>query len=128
MRLFDSIQGHFSLYVGRKLSTLAQGAEFEVVRVIPQNERQVGWVIELGVGKKKNASLIYITDILRVYTWVVSACWGNWVTTKEMEKFISDNCINKKQVSYMMALLATFDDIEHKTGKEASIRYIIREF
>ncbi len=127
MRIFESIQGHFALLTGEQLSTLARGSVFTIARVIPENERQKGWIIELAVGKRGNTAAIYVTDLLSVYTWLVSSKWGAWATTGEVDEFVAKNCVNKYQTSYAMALLNTFDDIETKSGRSAAIRFVMKE-
>ncbi len=124
MRIYDSIQGHLAQLVGRDLHTLSQGKKFVVTRVIPKHKKQKEWLIELSVGEQGNKQNIYITDILRVYTWLVSEHWEIWTTITDLEEFISANCVSSKNASYMMALLATFDDIEKKEGRGAAIRFV----
>jgi hypothetical protein len=124
MRIYDSLQGHLTQLVGRELYTLAQKKKIIIERVIPQKGRQVEWLIKLSVGTQGNTQSIYITDILRVYTWVVSNHWESWATITELDSFISENCVSQKNASYMMAILATFDDIEKKEGRGAAIRFV----
>jgi hypothetical protein len=124
MRIYDSIQGHLAQLVGRDLYTLSEKKKFCIERAVPQNERQVEWLIELSVGEKGNKQHIYLTDILRVYTWLVSEHWDKWAGITELESFISENCITKKHASYMMAVLATFDDIEKREGQGAAIKFM----
>ena len=124
MRIFDSIQGHLAQLVGRDLHTLAQEKKFRIERVIPTSDKQAEWLIELSVGEKGNKGHIYLTDILRVYTWMVAEHWDKWATITELNEFIDKNCINKKQPSYMMAILATFDDIEMREGQRAAIKFV----
>ena len=125
MRIYDALQGHLAQLVGRELHTLAQEKIFIIERVVPENDKQVEWLIKLAVGEKGNEQSIYLTDILRVYTWVVSINWGKWITVTDMEKFISSSqdIVSKKNASYMMSILATFDDVESRTGQGAAIKF-----
>jgi hypothetical protein len=120
------IQGHLEQLVGRDLFTLSQGKKFKVERVMPKTKRQVEWLMELTVGEKGNKQLIYITDILRVYTWLVSNYWDKWARITDVENFISSHqeIVSKKNASYMMAILATFDDVEHREGQGAAIKFV----
>lgn len=129
MRIFDSLQGHLAQLVGRDLQTLSQGKKFTIDRVIPENERQVEWLIELSVGEKGNKDHVYITDLLRAYTWLVSNHWDSWATRKELSAYMDTEFGNGKFVSnqnssYMMAILATFDDVEKKEGRGAEIKFV----
>ena len=126
MRIYDTIQGHLEQLVGHDLYTLSLGKKFRVERVMPKTQRQVEWLMELAVGEKGNKQHIYITDILRVYTWLVSNYWDKWARITDIEKFISSHneFVSKKNASYMMALLATFDDIEHRKGQGAAIKFV----
>lgn len=125
MRIYDSLQGHLAQLVGRELHTLAQERVFRIERVVPENEKQVEWLIKLTVGSQGNEQSIYLSDILRVYTWMVSNNWDKWATVTDLEKFISGSpdIVSKKNASYMMALLATFDDIECREGQGAAIKF-----
>jgi hypothetical protein len=125
MRIYDSLQGHLAQLVGRELHTLAQGKTFKIERVMPENEKQVEWLIKLSVGSQGSEQSIYMTDILKTYTWMVGSHWDKWATVTDIEKFISDspNIVSKKNASYMMAILATFDDIESREGQDAAIKF-----
>jgi hypothetical protein len=125
MRIYDALQGHLAQLVGRELHTLAQEKKFRIERVVPENEKQVDWLIKLAVGRQGNEQSIYLTDILRVYTWMVSNNWGKWTSVTDMERFItsSPDIVSKKNASYMMAILATFDDIESRKGQGSAIRF-----
>ena len=124
MRIYDSLQGHLAQLVGRELRTLAQGKKFIIERVLPENEKQAEWLIKLSVGSQGSEQSIYLTDILRAYTWMVGDRWGNWATVTDIEKFISaSNFVSKKNASYIMAILATFDDMESREGQGAAIKF-----
>lgn len=127
MRLFESIRGHFALMTGDEFRTLSRGSAFSIARVIPENERQKGWIIELTVGKQGNPATIYVTDLLRIYTWLVSSKWGAWATMQEVDEYAATNCVNQRATSYMLPLLATFDDIETRAGNSAGIRFVFKD-
>lgn len=125
MRIYDSLQGHLAQLVGRDLHTLAQEKKFRIERVLPKNEKQVEWLIKISVGNHGNEQSIYLTDILRVYTWMVESHWNKWATISDLEKYISNNkeFVSKQNASYMMAILATFDDIEKMEGQGSAIKF-----
>lgn len=117
MRIFDSIRGHFALLEKHQLETLPKGAPFTIIE-----EKDWRVVIEPASGKSNS---IYVTDILRVYTWLVSFKGGQWATSSEIRDVVNQQCINKKSSSYIMSLLSTFDDVESKKGRDAAIRFVL---
>jgi len=125
MRIYDSLQGHLAQLIGRELHTLAQAKKFKIERVLPKNKKQVEWLIKLAVGSHGNEPSIYLTDILRVYTWMVESYWDKWASVTDIKNYISTRkgFVSEKNASYMMAILATFDDIESREGRGAAIKF-----
>lgn len=126
MRIYDTMQGHFAQLVGQDLHTLARKKIFHIERVIPENDKQVEWLMKISVGDQGNEQSLYLTDILRVYTWMVSTHWNKWASITDIEEFISNSLdiVSKKNASYMMALLATFDDMAKREGEGAAIKFV----
>lgn len=124
MRIFDSLRGHFALLTRRQLKTLSEGSPFLVTRVVSNTERQGDWLIVIKPVKGTSENSIYISDILRVYAWVISNRMDKWVTFKEIQKIIEESGINLAQTSYIMALIATFDDVESREGDDAAIMLV----
>ncbi len=127
MKIFNMIQAHLDQLANHDLYTLAQRKKFKFESVTSLTEEQNGWYVSLLVGQYGNTTPLYITDILRVYTWMVSEHWNSWVNITDMSKFIFECCINKQDASYMMSILATFDDIEKKEGRDAAIRFASKQ-
>lgn len=124
MRIFDSIRGHFALLAKRQLETLPEGAPFTIISVVSTVPREEDWKVVIKPASGKSNS-IYVTDILRVYTWLVSSKGGQWATSSEIQDVVNQQCINKKSSSYIMSLLSTFDDVESKKGRDAAIRFVL---
>lgn len=124
MRIFDSLRGHFALLIKRKLKTLSEGSPFIVTRVVSMAKRQEDWSVIIKPVKGTSENSIYISDILRIYTWIISNKTDQWVTLKDIQNIIDKSGINLTQASYIMALMATFDDIESREGENAAIRLI----
>ena len=116
MRIFDSVRGHFALLTNRQLKTLSEGSAFLVTRVVSTTERQGDWLVVIKPVNGKNENSIYISDILRTYAWIVSNRTDEWETLKEIQNIIEQSGINLAQASYIMALMATFDDVESREG------------
>jgi hypothetical protein len=55
---------------------------------------------------------------------MVSENGYKWTTLKDIQQVIEKSKINITQPSYIMALIATFDDVDHKTGDAAAIRVV----
>jgi hypothetical protein len=129
MRIYDSLQGHLAQLEGHDLHTLSQGKKFVIDRVFPDSKREVEWLIELSVGEKGNIGHVYLTDLLRSYTWLVSNHWESWATRKQLSAFMDDEFesgkfVSNQNSSYMMAILATFDDVEKRDGQEAAVKFV----
>lgn len=127
MRIFDSLRGHFSLLVNRELKTLSEGAPFLVTRVVSMTKRQEDWSVIVKPVKGKSENPIYISDILRVYAWIISNKMDQWVTLKDIQNVIEKSGINLMQASYIMALMATFDDIKTHESDDAIMLVSHRE-
>ncbi|MEP7133609.1 MAG: hypothetical protein ABI904_01635 [Chloroflexota bacterium] len=123
MRILDSIRGHFALLANRELHTLSEKAPFVVTRVVSTTKTQSDWTVEIRPLNGKS-NLIYISDILKVYAWIMHNKMSGWVTRKDIQGVIEESRINKKQASYILALMATFDDFKPREGNEAAIKYI----
>lgn len=122
MRIYDSIRGHFALLVKRQLKTLSTGAPFVITRVVSMNQRQKDWIVTIKPMSGKKPSSIYISDILRVYTWMVGENNFEWTSLKEIQQLVEKSQINLAQAPYIMALIETFDDVESRAGEDAAIR------
>ena len=134
MKIFESIRDHFAPLKGHTFSTVAKHPSFKIKRVVSTKWPASQWTIDITYLSSGNTDSIYITDILRVYTCLVSSYWdasgSRWATKDDIQACINKHCIKKAQSSCMMALLATFDDIEPsdnidpKTRKKCGIRYV----
>jgi hypothetical protein len=124
MRIFDSLRGHFSLLTKRQLKTLSEGSPFVVMRVVSTKKREGDWSVVIKPLNGKAENSIYISDILRVYAWIISTKMDKWVTLKDIQNVIEKSGINLAQASYTMALMATFDDVESQEGKDAAIMLV----
>jgi hypothetical protein len=124
MRIFDEMRGHFALLTKRQLETLAEQAQFIIVRVVSTSSKQSDWTVVIRPVNSKYTNAIYLSDVLRVYTYLLSERWKDWIKLDDIQSVIEKSRINIKQSSYIMALLATFDDVESRKGKDAAIRYI----
>jgi hypothetical protein len=122
MRIFDQIRGHFALLENYQFCTLSEDAPFIITRVKAKTPRQRDWAVVIRPLNGKNENLIYVTDILIVYAWICST--HQWMSLKKVEEEVKNSGINLAQSSYIMALLATFDDVETKRGENAAIRHI----
>lgn len=127
MRIADSLRGHFALLTNRQLKTLSEGAPFMVTRAVSMTKQQSDWGLIIKPVNGTSENIIYISDILRVYAWIISNSnkKNKWVTLKEIQKIIEKSSINLAQSSYIMALMATFDDIEYREGADAAIMLVM---
>jgi hypothetical protein len=118
MEIFNMIRGHFALLIGKTMMTPIQGKEFCIERV---NTKEGDWQIVLNVSSGKQAK-VYISDILRVYTFIVSS--NRPLTRVEVNRFVESNCLSKAITSYVIPLIATFSDIEVCKEPKLTIRFI----
>lgn len=125
MRLFDEMRGHFALLQGRKLETLGDKSGFYITRVASQPKKPANWVVEITL-ESGNQDLIYCTDIIRVYLFLIHNRWQSKATMKDLDE-IRPYLVNKESISYIMALLNTFDDVELVSGRPYAIRYVSHE-
>jgi hypothetical protein len=119
MHIFQSICDHFAGLLNQRIPTLKRKRPFWIRRVYANNIK-ANWVIILEVGQKHREQYIYITDVIKVYFWMLRHKWGGWVTLPEIHSVID---ISKAQDTYIMALLATFHDIEARPDGSA-IRFM----
>ena len=121
MRILGLIRGHFALLTGRELETLPRGSKFVVERVLvaKESKARANWLIRIKPLRGDNYQSVYLSDILRAYTWAVTK--RDWIPRREIEDVV---LIGKAQSTYTMALVATFDDIESRSGTNAAIRYV----
>ena len=68
MEIFNIIRGHFALLVGKPMKTIAKGKQFNIESV---STKEGDWQIVLNISTG-NQVAVYISDILRVYTHIVS--------------------------------------------------------
>ena len=121
MRILDELRGHFALLTKRKLKTLSEEAPFVITRVGSVSKLESDWTVTVRPLTGKNTKLIYISNMLRVYSWIMNNRWEQWTTLKDIRGVIEKSGINVAQPSYLMALMATFDDIESRCGEDAGI-------
>ncbi len=124
MRILDELRGHFALLTKRKFKTLSEEAPFVITRVVSTSKRQSEWIVVVRPLTGKNDIRIYISDMLQVYSWMMNNRWEQWTTLKDIQGVIDKSRINLAQTSYLMALMATFDDIESRRGEDAAIRLV----
>ena len=127
MRLFDSIRGHFALFTGREISTVAGKASFIIERVHSRDNPASGWIMDIKVVSSGEIYPIYISDIINVYVGILNNYWNEsgtqWVTLVDLSKLLHKH-VDEFKSSYIMALLATFDDIESRSTPNSAIRYM----
>ena len=118
MEIFNTVRGHFALLVGKPMRTIAQGKPFSIDSV---STKEGDWqiILNLSTGKK---GAVYISDILRVYTFVVSN--NRPMTQVEIDKFVKSQCLSKAITPYVIPLLSTFTDIEVSREPKLTIRFI----
>ena len=124
MRIFDSVRGHFALITKQQFKTLSEGSPFVVTRVVSSVKREGDWSVLVKPLNGKKEIPVYISDILRVYSWMIDNKMDEWVTLKDIQDIIKKSKINLVQASYSMALLATFDDIKAREGAKAAIMLV----
>jgi hypothetical protein len=72
MEIFNLIRGHFALLIDKPMTTPAQEKPFAIESVGTKEE---DWQIVLKVSTG-NTDKVYISDLLRVYAFVVSNGFG----------------------------------------------------
>ena len=117
MEIFNLVRGHFALLIDKPMETPAQSKPFVIKSV---STKEGDWQIVLSVSTG-NTEKVYISDILRVYTFLVSSTHP--LSQAEVDKFAEKNCITKR-TSYIIPLLGTFADIEIKNDPKLTIRFI----
>ena len=118
MEIFNMIRGHFALLTNKTMTTPAQGKEFRIDSV---STKEGDWQIVLNISTGKQAK-VYISDILRVYTFIVSC--NRPLTQADIDAFVESNCLSKAITSYVIPLIATFSDIEVVKEPKLTIRFI----
>lgn len=100
------------------MKTPGQGKEFSIDRV---STKEGDWQIVLNISTGNQAK-VYVSDILRVYTFIVSS--NRPLTQSEIDEFVKSNCLSKAITSYVIPLIETFSDIEVSTEPKLTIRFI----
>ena len=118
MEIFNMVRGHFALLLNKSFKTPSQGKEFTIQSV---NTKEGDWQIVLKISTGKTAS-IYISDILRVYTFIVSS--NRPLRQAEVDHFVQKYCLSKAITSYVIPLIGTFSDIKILKEPELTIRFI----
>ena len=90
MQIFNLIRGHFALLIDKPMETPAKSKPF-VIKSVSTKEGDWQITLEISTG---NAEKIYVSDILRVYTFIVSS--NRPLTQAEVDKFAEKNCITKQ--------------------------------
>jgi hypothetical protein len=118
MEIFSMIRGHFALLKNKPMTTPKYRKEFRIESV---SAKEGDWqmVLNLSTGKQ---SKVYFSDILRVYTFIVSS--NRPLTQAEIDSFVIANCVTKGSTSYIIPLIATFSDIEISQEPKWTIRFI----
>lgn len=118
MEIFNMVRGHFALLVNRPFKTPVQGKEFTITSV---STKEGDWQIVLKISTGKQAK-VYISDILRVYTFIVSS--NRPLTQTEIEHEVQRNCVTKGITSYVIPLVGTFSDIKITREPELMIQFV----
>jgi hypothetical protein len=118
VEIFNMVRGHFALLIGKALSTPAKGKPFHIESV---STKEGDWQIVLRISTGKEAA-VYISDILRVYTFIVSCNCP--LSQSEIDKYVKSNCLSKAITPYVIPLIGTFSDIEILKEPKFSIRFI----
>lgn len=118
MEIFNLVRGHFALLVGKPMKTIAQGKPFSIDSV---STKEGDWqlVLNYSTGTKGG---VYISDILRVYTYIVSS--NHPLSQVEIDNFVQSQCLSKAITPYVIPLLSTFTDIEVSREPKLTIRFI----
>lgn len=117
MEIFNMIRGHFALLIDKPFYTPAKGKKFTIESI---NTKEGDWQLVLKISTGKQAK-VYISDILRVYTHLVSA--NHFLTQTEIENQWNSKpdmnwtgrLITQGSISYILPLISTFSDIEVTT-------------
>ena len=115
MEIFNMVRGHFALLIDKPFTTPSQGKPFSILRV---NTKEGDWQMVLRISTG-NTTTIYISDILRIYTFIVSSNCP--LKQSKIEKFVDSYCLQKGISSYAIPLIATFSDIEIDLEPEFTI-------
>jgi hypothetical protein len=118
MEIFNMIRGHFALLIDKPMTTFAKGKQFSIDSV---STKEGDWQIVLNISTGKQAG-VYISDILRVYTHIVST--NGPMTQAEIDNFVRSSCLSKAITPYVIPLIATFSDIEVSKEPKLMIRFI----
>jgi hypothetical protein len=118
MEIFNMVRGHFALLINKPFKTPAQGKEFSIESV---STKEGDWQIVLNISTGKQA-YIYISDILRVYTFIVSS--NRPITQAQIDDFVKSNCLSRAITSYVLPILSTFSDIEFSQGEKPTIQFV----
>jgi len=117
MEIFNGIRGHFALLIDKPMETPADLKPF-VIKSVSTKRGEWQIVLEISTG---NTEKVYISDILRVYAFIVDATHP--LTQTEVHKYAEKNCLANR-TSYVIPLLATFSDIKIKSEPELTIQFI----
>jgi hypothetical protein len=121
MEIFNLIRGHFALLIDKPLYTPTHAREF---RIDGLATIESDWfiVLKISTGNKQR---IYISDLLRVYTHLLSNAKHPALTQTEITNFMADYCVKSGGSSYVIPLLGTLDDIEVIREPKITIRFIL---
>jgi hypothetical protein len=120
MELFKLIRGHFLQLANQTFRTPADKHPFHV-----DSEATLGsdWQIVCRISTG-NLHGVYISDLLRIYTFLINYARDEPRTQAQIQKFVETECVSDQITSYAIPLLATFKDIEVKYSPHFTIRFV----
>lgn len=122
MEIFNMVRGHFALLLNKPFKTPAQGKEFsKEFSIVSVNTQEGDWQLVLKISTGNPAG-IYISDILRVYTYIVSS--HRPLSQAEIDHYVEKNCVTKGITSYVIPLIGTFSDIKISREPKLTIEFI----
>ena len=118
MEIFNMVRGHFALLINKPFKTPAQGKEFTIAKV---STKEGDWQIVLKISTG-NYAKVYISDILRVYTFIVSS--NRPLSQAEVDDYVQKACLTNGITPYVIPLIGTFSDIKISREPQLTIEFI----
>ena len=118
MEIFNLVRGHFALLINKPMVTPAKGSKFHIQSI---STKEGDWQIVLMISTGNKVG-IYISDILRVYTFIVSS--NRPLLQAEVDKFVRQNCLSTAITPYVIPLIGTFSDIKMSTELPKTIKFV----
>ena len=117
MHLMNAVRDHFRGLLGKEFKTLPEEVPFDLIRVDPQGKQYATWLLEVK-RSTGGTDMVWYSDMLRVYAWLCDQDQDSRSRTQADIAAKGLLHIGPQSLSYLLPLLATFEDVEVKQNSD----------